>query len=268
MTSGQTLKKRLLYFIPALVLAGLGVLTLIDRYIFVVRYGDQETFIFFLVAFFGIAFVFLLLGIMLVKHTELSIFDEGIIFTRGSKSEHVAFSDLEGINDTKTSTTVIVTSPAGGLVGGLIIGLLASFIPALNPHKIKLRKKDGTTIKLSKSFLHNFKEVAENLHSAYTEYLLKDLSKENLSDANISFGPQLQLRDGQLVYCKNIMKKSETIIPFENISNICGGADGVVWIDGPKNEKGKAETLAKLSVESLLNIDALDRIVQMAQNGG
>ena len=234
---GQTLGKRLRFILPSLVFIGAGILAMLNPDFA----GSEEDLKMLLPLFFGAGALFALLGLFFVKPLEAAIYESGFVNTRGSKVIELDFSSIKGISD---STTVIK-----------IYGI----IPATKTRVLTLTKKDGNRIELTKTFVPDFNQFIDAFSTAFTKHLLKDVETAGIDKANISFGDSLELTGGQMVYDEK--KKGKTAIPLSRIHSIESDGEGY-WL---ALKGANQEELANVRIDKALNIEALYRIVDMAQ---
>ncbi|MCL2527138.1 MAG: hypothetical protein FWE42_01875, partial [Defluviitaleaceae bacterium] len=106
-----------------------------------------------------------------------------------------------------------------------------------------------------------YNHTTKELELAFTRHMMKDITTETLPETNISFGDQLQLRDGDLVQTTRKWRKTiETVIPFGSIYRMSDSAP--ITLDGHPNVKGKSETLVNLG-DTGHNIEVLRQIIKL-----
>ena len=245
---GEMLKKRLLYLLPAIVFIAAGAATSMFPE---VMEGEEELMPILLALFFGVGIIFVLLSILRVKSSKAVIYEDGLVHIRSLKVTEVKFGDIKGIRDWVERTM-----------------WFAAIIPvfALKTRTITIEKKDGATIQLNKTLVPDFNRFSDKLNSVFTEYLFKGVTKENLNRTSISFGAELELSNGQLLYNKG-KKEGKVVIPFDAILSIEISSDGYyILLVGEEREKKKfkrTDILAAIATGKALNVDAFYRIVQM-----
>jgi len=185
------------------------------------------------------------------RASEVAIYEKGFVHSRGSQTTEFDFNDIIGIRDlTKRETWFAFIIP----------------VVALKSRIVTIEMKDRTAVKLNSTKVPDFKHFANELNAIFTEHLISGVTKENLNQASISFGKELNLRNGQLMYSDG---KSTTIIPFDDILNIEVSDTGHhIMLIGEEKEKKKltrVDILAQFATETSLNIGALYHIVQMAK---
>ncbi|MCL2572357.1 MAG: hypothetical protein FWE11_08125 [Defluviitaleaceae bacterium] len=251
-TSGQVFGKRIKYYLVVLLAVGFGALMLAGEDALTVY---REETIMLVVISAVVAVFFILLAHVLVKGGELVIYEGGFSYTRGGNTISVPFSQV--------ASTYRESDTVGG---GFLVGGLIGMLPIFQVHKFILVKNNGAKqTALRHRRTPGYKFMTRELDMAFTRYLLKDLSINTLASTNISFGDQLQLRNGGLVLTTRKWRKTnETIIPFESIYSMSESEP--ILLEGHPNEKGKKETLVNLGVAGH-NIEVLRQIIKMVQQG-
>ena len=197
---------------------------------------------------FGLASIPFVSRIFASRASKATVFENGLMHSRGSKVTDLAFEDIAGIRDLTDKTIFLA----------LIIPVFAS-----KSRIITIHKKDGKIIEINKNQARYFNDFADTFNFAFTEHLLNGITKENIYQANISFGAQLELSNGQLKY-DSWGKEGEKIIPLDLVFGLQPNENGnLIMLMGEKNEKGKAEILASIKADVALNIGALYRILEI-----
>jgi len=256
-TGGKVFAKRLKYFIPALLAAGFGLFMAMDPEIW--EAGSPANYEYFegmiiVVAICAIVFLFfMILAFALVKRSKIVIYEEGFAYTRGRRTKSMAYSQMDS------------TFRESGVVGGgFIIGGLIGMLPIFQVHKFTaVSNKGAKPIVMRHRRTPGYNFATRELEQAFARYLLRGISLATLPTTNISFGDQLQLRNGELVHTvKKWRKTTETVIPFSDITSISDTEP--VTIEGGLNAKGKRETLVNLG-DTGRNIEVLRQIYKMVK---
>lgn len=242
-TAAQTLGKRLLYIIPALIFIAVGIVSYVKPELFDLADEDMAMV---LALFFGAGAVFLLLGIFFVKSAAAVLYEGGFVLTRGSKVTEMDFGDLKGILD---STTILK-----------YYGIL----PVGKTRVVTVYKKNGEKFGVVKAFVPDFNRFVDELNAAITNYYLKDVTLESMKRLNIYFSDKLELIDGQFIHDAG-SKKGKVSIPVEVVRSIEYLNDDGYWlsIKGAPAGNGKANELISIRADKTLNLDTLSRIIQM-----
>jgi hypothetical protein len=251
--SGQILKKRLLFIIPALIFLAFGALVLVNPDVFEFSAAEMDTATFKLLPllFFAAGAIFVLIGIFRIKPAQVFIYEKGFAHIGGSKITEVDFGDVKGVANLKSTLKYM---------GELQI--------AKSKHEVTIVKNDGNKICLgpftaSKLFLPQAEQTADELDMAITKYLLKDVTKENIAKVNISFGDALELTGGQLAY-KAGGKKSVVYIPLDAVKDI---SFSEYWMElkGASGEKLASIQITNNLEAKMLNSEAFRHIMRMIQ---
>jgi hypothetical protein len=238
----QTIRKRLFFLI-------LGILVIVGSIIALGAPGfltedDGDLRIAF-GAFIAIGAFLSLFGLFFIKKAEAALYETGYVLKRGSKVTATAFNDMKGIIDTMTAFSAYGIVPVG------------------KSRDVSVVKNDGVPFMLTKTSVPNFNQFVDELCVTYNKYLLKDLTKENIGQASISFGNKLELSGGQLIFDAG-GSKGKIPIPLGSIQNVRVTEEGYwLYIEGAINEKGKAEELAAIRADKAWNLEALYRILDM-----
>jgi len=240
-TTGQTLKKRLLFLLPALVFVAAGVFALVSPELL----EDSDASMV-LLLFFGAGALFLLMGILFVKPSKAVLYEGGFVLTRGTKVTETGFSDLKGIIDSTTVTK------------------LYGAIPLSQTRLVIIHKKNDEKFGATKATVPSFNQFADELGTAVSKYLLKDVTKDNIEQLSILFGDKLELTGGRFIHDAG-KEKGMVSIPADAVRSAeYIGSDGY-WIalKGQCDENGKAEELASIRADKALNLESLCRIIEM-----
>ena len=177
------------------------------------------------------------------QYKEIVVYENGIVFTLGSKVTELDFCDVKGINDATIVTKLYGVINAGQTRYAAIV------------------KHNGEKHVFTKALVSELEQLADNLGAAFTKYLLREVTAETLDKAYISFGDSLELTGGLLVHDAGA-KKGKVSIPLNAVRNVAFDDDGYwLTLEGEKNEKGKPEKLAMIRADKALNLTALLRIL-------
>jgi len=240
-TSGQLMKKRILFLLPAIIFIAAGILMLVYPEVL-----EGEDVPYLLPLLFGVGAVFLAMAIFFVKPATAILYEGGFITTRGSTVKETDFNDILGITDTK------------------IVHTLYALIPVGNTRIVTIGRKDGSKFGLLKAFVPDFNRFCDELGTAISAFMLKGITKENIAEANISFGDKLELTGGHLVF--NSKKEGMITIALETVRGLKYFGEGYhLDIVGDADEKGNPEVLATIRADSAYNLDSLYNIIGMYQ---
>ena len=238
-TTGQILMKKLLYLIPALVFAVIGIIVLKNPDLL----GSDDSITTVLALFFGAGALFILLALFFVKKSTAVLYEGGVVLTRGAKITEFDFASLKGIID---STTIVKAYGA---------------IPFSKTRVVTLVAQNGTKIGLVKALTPNFEQFADELGTTIVKRLLKGVTRENLNQLDISFGDSLELSRGQFIHDG---KKGKVSIPLGNVCGFELQNEGYwLHLKGTCDTNGKSEILASIRADKALNLESLHRIIDM-----
>lgn len=241
-SSGETIKKRLLFIIPAVIFIIAGIFAMRNPDFIGIEESEMAMV---LALFFGAGALFLAMAILFVKPAKAILYEDGYVLSRGSKVTEVSFSDVKGISD---STTAF---------------LAYGIVPIVKTRYVVVIKNDGSRSGLVKAFVPDFNRFTDELGAAITAYLLRGVTKETIGKANITFGDKLELTGGRLVYDAG-GKKGKIDIPLDSVRNVHIVLEGYwLYIEGDPDEKGKPAELAAVRADRAWNLDALYRILEM-----
>jgi len=196
------------------------------------------------------------------QEMEAILYALGVRHTIGTKSTEIAFEDIKGIRDVQWHKgRGKLTRPT--------------------KREATIVKKDGTEFELHDKIVPDYEVFFDVLDVKFTEYLLRDITCEVLGQINISFGKELELRDGQFIYTQG-RGGSIIAIPLDAVRQVRDRPTPrkyeafftlTVWNESNSNflvltgwdeTKGRVEILAKMHLADVLNIRALRRVVEMA----
>jgi len=249
-SKGRGLRKRVLYLIAAFVFVAAGIVLTLNPELGVVVEEDAHLVPVFIAIFIAVGLIFVILSLVRSKQSSITLYEQGIMYAHGKKVTEAGFSDLEGI---RLETSAVA-------IGGVAIPL-----GSLGQESVTIRMKDGTVVVLRKSTISNFRDFADKFGVVYTRWLLDGLTLDNISDAEISFGPDLKLRSGQFIY---IEKKQEKTMPLSDIHSLeieTGDEYNYFWLTSKTltNKNGTPKKVIGGQTAMALNLEALHIIVQM-----
>jgi hypothetical protein len=176
------------------------------------------------------------------------LYDGGFVLTRGSKVIEVGFNNVAGISDSTIKTQAY------------------GVFTVAKTRQVTVFKKDGEKIIMANIigfiFIPNYDQFADELGTVYTNYLLRDVTKENISQLNLSFGDKLKLAGGQLIHDAD-KKQGAVSIPLESIRRLEYLNDEGYWLS-LKNER--AEELTSIRADKAMNLETLNRIVELVNS--
>ena len=123
------------------------------------------------------AFCLVIIRAFTIKCSRAVLFEEGLVYICGSKTTEVFFGDVKGLQVCKYASS-------------LSMGIRHSVFFVMRDNKrIEL---DGGDCEA----LPHFQEFYDAMDDAYTDFLLRNVTYEDLSKLRVSFGRHLELVDG------------------------------------------------------------------------
>jgi|GEM_PF-4159707 len=229
--------KMLFVLLPALFLLVMGIVLLFEPYVF----GDVNIIWAYIFVILGIGITSLVIwGRRIGRQYDVDVFENGFVIRRDQEIISLGFSELEGIAYLGSSIQYR--------------GKPISFAKTRNLIIIPKSGADNA-IEIVPFKLSNFYELSEILDIVYTYYLLKDIKREDINSVRLSFGEQLKLVNGKLVYNEGekevpIMDIVEMVVNYSDYS--------LVLYD----EKEKALTVALDKVYNQSSLQYLTNFLQ------
>ena len=189
----------------------------------------------FVIAILTAVFIYCFVPILFFKQYEAVVYEQGLVLKYGSKVTELGFDDLKGIQFINQTVK--------------LYGIIRTFASSC----VNIFPKNSKKIALNGFRMPDIERFGNEFSFTYTKYAAKDLNRENIYHANISFGSELELKNGMFIF------KNKKEVPFDDISSITD-SQGVIWLNG-LNEKGKNRALITLKVGKTLNFGLLCNIV-------
>jgi len=234
-TTANLWKKRLPYFI-LLLLSGFG--SLYFAWFF------DEYHILFLIACMIITIILIVYVFFRIGHSKATLYDNGFIYTYNKETDEILFDDVKGMFI-------------------LHIRLHPNSIShRITRHFADIYMKNGENIGLNllaAAELPSFRKFNELLDNAYSDYALQGAAFENLNELNISFGDNLELRNGSFVHNGkklSVYDAQNVVISQDRHERIT--ENSVLTL----SDKTGAE-FAAINILEMLNIQILRRIVRI-----
>jgi len=188
--------------------------------------------------------VFIYLGIT-TSHSEAILYETGFVYTLGRNTEKIAFEDIAG-----TLFLVERSRPAKGTTAML--------------YTMRMVKKDKTELDIDSgaTMFRNFRDFYKTVDTNFSEYLLRDITPQNVKQQTISFGDDLTLHNGHFTHSDKDDK--ETTFSLDDVLRA---------EHPPKPREGDVlrlvghadKELVKVRLDEMLNIQVLYHIIEMAQ---
>jgi len=248
---GKSLKRKLMFLIPALIFFAAGTIIAINPEIGVVTEEDAQFIPAVIAAFFAVGAVCVIGALLRSKQSSIALYENGVVYVRGPIVTEAGFDDIEGIRQVRSAAAI----------GGVLIRTPK----ALSQESVTIRKKDGVEIVLNKAYMSDFHQFADEFSDLYIRWLVKDLTMENIADANISFGPDLELSGGQFIYTHKKEKKYMPVGEVHGLEIQTDDEHNFFWLTSrvETDKKGRPKKIAGGQTVKALNLEALYHIVQM-----
>ena len=199
-------------------------------------------------------------------HSVVTIYEEGVVITKGKKERQFHFNEITGLVDSPDAGLVVPV--AGGIIGGIVIGAASALAAnALDEHRSNNRLRGVSIIpanpagRLESMGIGVANTAGDELSQAYTQWLIrtKNITEENVRSLQIPFGEVLRVDNGALVLEK---RRGEERFEFERFTDISFSEDSVMFIGIDDNGKNKCLIDAKIAYTH--NLDLLFYIFGLA----
>ena len=237
-SAARIIRRAILFLIPAVGLVGLGITGFLRPDILDMQ-GEEWM----VPVLLGAGLLYFVFMIFFLKPYEAVVYAQGLEYKRrGANFKQIAFSDLDITDAIERSYIFMV-------------------IPFRRVRRISL---DGVHT-FYRSNTPNFHHFANTLVATHREYLVKDLTPENINQAAISFGPMLKLRDGKLMF--NESSKKEKIIPLGDVFSVevfnAGAGNDLIALKGAPDEGGRSKDLFTITATSISNLEVLEYVIEV-----
>ena len=190
--------------------------------------------------------IFIYLGIT-TSHSEAILYETGFVYTLGRNTEKIAFEDIAGTlflaersrPTGRNRTTVMMYTMRMVKKGG-----------------IELDIDDGATM------FRNFREFYKTVDANFSEYLLRDITPQNVDRQTISFGDDLTLHNGHFTHSDKDDK--ETTFSLDDVLRAEHPAKPREF-DVLRLVSHTDKELVKVRLDEMLNIQVLYHVIEMAQ---
>lgn len=176
-----------------------------------------------------------------VRRFDAVIYENGLVLNLGKKLYELNFNELAGISD-----NVLIRIP----IGKKSITNIGSYSSSKG---VTLELSSGKMISANNLFAPNIKEFYNALNNAYSTWLVKDLTTDNIKQTKILFGTGLSFAEGK-IYCngKTIALDNVLKVSIEDNSLILAGI----------NDSDQVTRFASVPLNGIINLDALKYIIE------
>ena len=226
--------------------------------------GEPDEIATFLPIFMVVApFLFALITLVAAKAAQYTreLYETGVIFKSGSGAlasyEAFAFDEILGVQhyivrNIDITPGMVIPSKARKVT--VILRNVKQLYKGDNPIKSNFQNKD----RYEWSGEHPF-TFLEKFIVQYTAYIVKDLNKQNIGQAEIRFGTDVMLKNGQFIY-----KNGEIVLPLSETSRVT--SDKLPLFSSKINlrsidESGREKKAITIPIDQAMNVDALYCII-------
>ena len=209
-----------------------------------------------------VIFIFAALGALvffLTGPASATVYERGIVLTDGNKEHKIHFDDIQGLEDTDTSSTF--TSFSGGIVGAVISTAVTAAASGISAGNRAAKRKRGINVVLKDGKRHEVLDtVGQDLSETYTKWLLEKIADKDIEELDMRFGDELVLKDGYFI-CTEVFTNGGTDakVHINHITRLSYESTTNLHFMG-YNQKGKEKALMK--AKSVYNIDALVHLLR------
>jgi|GEM_PF-3890855 len=179
------------------------------------------------------------------------IYENGITITQGEHTHAIELDQIKGILALSTFTVVLSNPP-----GALDLPFVSSV--GNRYRSVTIAEKQGGEPFIVR--VPNFVKFARMLNAKFTQYIMKELTPENISRAAISFGEHLQLTGGQFVYDPPD-GASRVYLPLGQVTGIEFNAEGWSILAIRTKNPDDQLRIPHRQTRTMLNIDILHQII-------
>ena len=189
---------------------------------------------------------FLILFFLYAKNFTVAVYEKGLVYNRrGRKLHEYSYNDI-GISN------LIERHNHWGV------------IPLWRIRQIRL----SSGAQLTRFSVANFHTFADTLLDVQFNYFTQCLTPENVFKTTISFGNDLELREGQFICDRGL--RGERRIPLKHVTNVTAetgklGSTAIRLI-GLDEVRWRVTTLYEISISDLDNLDILMYVVELANS--
>jgi hypothetical protein len=184
---------------------------------------------------FGV-FYLLFVCVALIRQYSSDIFESGLVLKNGRKLTPLPFSDIEGVSYDIAKFKFFGVLPLPFNYRTFTIAV----------------KNSRTPILLGPFRFRKFRDFTAIMEDTYSKYILKDITPANLNEQKLSFGANLRLEGGKLIF-----KGGERVVALKNISGLeMVRGHLMIYIPGEKS----------ISINKTLNRSILFSLVELAKS--
>jgi len=167
--------------------------------------------------------------VSLLRLSSAEVFENGVMIYQGAEVHELEFGEIKGIH-----------------------------IPGRYRRRMTVVKKDDAPPIIFS--VPRFFSFAKIFNGAFTRFIVKDLTLENIQQANISFGDFLWLQNGSFIFQK-YWEADRVILPLNEVAGIDVIPGFALHIKS--RDPNKQILVTQKFGRSLLNMDALYYIIKL-----
>ena len=215
--------------------------------------ADGDDYMFFTgLILFALGLGFLVWGLR-ARSSKTQIFENGITHARGSKARAISFESIKGL--TVASDEGWMSFIVGGLIGALLFGSGSKIL--------RLHSITGPAVDIKGRHVHKFKRVRKAAEEAYWQFVLSNLTQENVNTVTLMLTDSVELASGALSTSKGIIRSTAIVLPLADIVRVESQKARTFRFIG-KNETGAEAEIFKISVGELHNQQVFERVLTLA----
>jgi len=238
LTPGKAMKRRIISLVLSLACIWTGI------YLFILWYESLAE------ALLIAALIMLSPGILLLyrairsKANHTQIYENGVVHTRGKKTRTFAFYRAA---DVSTSYDGNVMTMHFGLVGGL-------FSTVLGKSLLTFSYNGAEDQSIKRVHAYRFKRLTQDVIKAYTDYIIRNVTVENINEITLNITSKIKLEAGKFVRARAL--RGNVDVRLTAITRVDTSKRGSVRFKGI-DETGNETDLLRIDMFELNNNEAI-----------
>ena len=187
------------------------------------------------------------------RSSRTQIFENGITHARGKIERTVSFESIKGM--TTATEEGWMSFLVGGLIGALLFGSGTSI---LRMHSI-----NGPAVDIKGRHVYKFKKAKPAIEGAFGQYVLRNLTAENINTVTIMLTEKLELANGALSTSTGMIHSTPVVLPLADIVKVDNEKARIFRFIG-KDETGAEAEKFKIAASELINRQIFERVLKLA----
>ena len=187
------------------------------------------------------------------KSNKTQVFENGIIHTRRKNVRTISFEGIKGL--TKETEDGWKSIFVGGLIGALFFGDGSNIL--------RLHSVSGPTVDIKGSHVHKFKKAKTAIEEAYGQYVLRNLTQDNINTVTLMLTDRLELANGVLSTSTGLIRSTPVVLPLTEIVKVENEKARAFRFIG-KDETGAETEIFKIAAADLYNRQVFARVLELA----